>query len=75
MCKESIEQTLSKQKGIESATWNVETKQLTVKYDPEKISVDKIKIKLAEIGYDTDTHRASDKAYDALHGCCKYQRP
>jgi len=74
MCKSAIESTLLKMKGIESASWNVETKILSVKYDDQKISVDEIKQKLAKIGYDTDAYRASDKAYDGLHGCCKYER-
>ncbi len=74
MCKEKIESTLSKLEGIFMATWNVESKMLTIKFDSKLISLDQIKKNIAEVGYDTETHKASKKAYKNLHGCCQYDR-
>jgi len=48
---------------------------IKVVFDPAKTDEDKIKSAIAESGYDNDTHRALDKVYDKLHGCCKYERP
>jgi hypothetical protein len=48
---------------------------MTISYNPEKISVDKVKEKIAAKGYDSDTHRAKDNTYKALPGCCQYERP
>ena len=75
MCKETIENTLNEILGIKYAEWNVETQTLKIQYDPLSISLDKVKTQLAKIGYDTETHRASNKAYNNLHACCKYERP
>ena len=75
MCKRTIENTLSKVAAVKYADWNLGNKMLTVSYDDTAISVDDIKAKIAEAGYDSDTHRATDEAYNNLHTCCKYERP
>lgn len=75
MCKEKIESTLKKQKGVKGAIWDIESKQLKVMFDEAIITLEEIKQKLADVGYDTDSHRAKDKAYNKLHGCCQYDRP
>jgi len=75
MCKRTIESAALDAKGVKSATWDIEKDLITVVYDQRKTDLDKIKIAIAASGYDTDTHRAPDKAYDKLHGCCKYERP
>jgi len=75
MCKSKIEGALKGASGIYKATWNQETKKMTVAYDANKISLSKIKQKIADAGYDTDSHRAKKATYDKLHGCCKYERP
>ncbi|MBI3133899.1 MAG: heavy-metal-associated domain-containing protein [Bacteroidetes bacterium] len=75
MCKASIETRLLNLDGVDTAVWDIESNMLTLRYDPAKITPDKIKTELALIGYDTDSHRASKKAYKNLHACCKYERP
>lgn len=75
MCKKRIEGSLSNVKGIHSGDWNVETKVLNVKYDKEVISMDDIKKRIAKAGHDTDKFRSDQKVYDALPGCCQYERP
>ena len=75
MCKKTIEAAALDTKGVKSATWDMDEDMITVVFDQAKTDVDKIKTAIAESGYDTDTHRAPDKAYDKLHGCCKYERP
>jgi hypothetical protein len=48
---------------------------MKVTFIAAEITLDDIKKKIAAVGYDTDEHRASDKVYNNLHGCCKYDRP
>ncbi|MDA7580811.1 cation transporter [Crocinitomicaceae bacterium] len=75
MCKKTIETSLEDVSGIYWSDWEIETKQMTVKYNPDLISIDEIQKRIASVGYDSDSHRAKDEVYDKLHGCCKYERP
>ena len=75
MCKETIEGSLDGVKGIEEANWNPKNDEMTVSFDSELITLEQIKQKIADVGYDSDSHRAKNKVYDNLHGCCKYERP
>jgi periplasmic mercuric ion binding protein len=73
MCKTRIEQSVLDE-GATKAEWSAETKLLTVIYDPAKTSTDKLEAKLAMVGHDTKNHKADNKVYEALPGCCKYER-
>jgi copper chaperone CopZ len=75
MCKRTIEGALKDVDGINEASWDVSTGMLSVAYAPEQVNEDDIKAKVAAVGYDSDTHRAPDEVYDALHACCQYDRP
>lgn len=75
MCKKTIESSLKNVDGVKRATWNQKTNQMTVSFNPEVITLDAIKQKIADVGYDSDTHRANDKVYNKLPGCCQYERP
>jgi periplasmic mercuric ion binding protein len=75
MCKKRIEKAASAISGVESATWDVVSKMLTVKYDllkPE--AVDSAQRNIASVGHDTEKFRAEDAAYESLPECCHYQR-
>ena len=75
MCKRTIEGALKDVKGVGAAEWDMETGQMTVTFNPHKISLNDIKQKIADVGYDSDTHRAKDEVYNSLPGCCQYERP
>ena len=75
MCEKTIEGSLKGVKGIEKADWNKDTKMMEVVYHTHDISLDEIKKKIAAVGYDTEEHRATDKVYNNLAGCCQYDRP
>ena len=75
MCKETIENTLNEMIGVKKAVWNKESQTLRIKYDPLSTTMETLKIALAKVGYDTETHRASKKSYNNLPACCKYERP
>ncbi|GAB1431266.1 hypothetical protein MASR2M18_21010 [Ignavibacteria bacterium] len=73
MCKKNIEKPLKSLDGIETASWDKDTKQLTVTFDPEQITEKKILETVAGAGYDSDSLRASDEVYSKLPKCCKYR--
>lgn len=73
MCKKTIEKAATNA-GATAADWNEDSKELKVSYATDKTSSDKIQKEIAKSGYDTQGFTAPDKAYDKLHGCCKYDR-
>ncbi|MGE5480538.1 MAG: heavy-metal-associated domain-containing protein [Chloroflexota bacterium] len=70
-CKDRIENVIGKLDGIEKANLDVDTKILTVKFDDTKISLDKIRKKLAQTGYDADNVVREKRAYNKLPKCCQ----
>ena len=75
MCEKTIEGSLNGEDGIESADWDKDSKMMVVSYDSKTMTEDKIKEKIAAVGYDTDSHKSDDKTYASLPGCCQYDRP
>ncbi len=75
MCQKRIEGALKNAEGIESASWDVDTKMLTVSFVESKVSLDQIHQKVADVGHDTDKVKAKDSVYNGLMGCCQYERP
>lgn len=73
-CEKRIEKAL-KIKGIKSAQWEVETKMLTVNYNPSIIKLEGIHSKMAEVGHDTELKKAKEDVYNALPDCCLYKNP
>lgn len=74
MCKKRIEKAALGLEGVASANWDVETKKLTVKHDPAKVTEGEIQKQVAGVGHDTAQEKATDEAYNSLPGCCKYER-
>ena len=73
MCKKTIEKA-AKTKGVETAEWNVDTKEMLVTFNAEKTNLTTIQKKIAEAGYDNDGANGNDKAYEKLPHCCHYDR-
>jgi periplasmic mercuric ion binding protein len=69
-CKDRIESALNFEKGIKSSNVNMETKDVTVVYNPEKTNPDKIRIAISKTGYDADSVPADPKVYARLKPCC-----
>lgn len=72
MCKDRIENLAYKVKGVKWAEWDLENKTLTVKYKNE-LNEKKLAKTLAKGGHDNWQFKASEKAYNNLHSCCKYR--
>ena len=72
-CKKKIE-SAAKKAGASYAVWDVDSKELTVKYNSTTTNNAKIQNSIAGVGYDTQDFKATDEAYNKLDGCCQYDR-
>lgn len=73
LCKARIEKAV-KEEGASNANWNMETKLLTVTFDPAKTNVNTLSKKLASVGHDTEKYKADSNTYNSLDSCCRYER-
>ena len=74
MCKKRIETAVRELEGVTAASWDVNTKTLSVSYDDSKLKEETIHEKVAGAGHDTEKVKAADDVYSKLPGCCKYER-
>lgn len=71
MCKRAIERELAYEKGVKSSNLDLDTKVVTVEYDPAKTNPEKIRERITLTGYNADTKERDTKAYNKLPDCCK----
>jgi len=71
MCKETMEKHMAFEKGVKKSSLDVESKILTVTYNPTKITPEQIRKAVSKSGYDADEVKADPKAYKKLDACCK----
>ena len=75
MCQKKIVEAAKSVDGVKKAHWNIATLKLSVKFDADLNSLDKIQKAISDIGYDNEGFRSKDEVYKNLHYCCKYERP
>ncbi len=73
ICKKRIEEA-AKNKGVVSASWDIQSKMLTLQYDPGAVSEEKMHQKIANAGHDTEMKKADDEVYNKLPECCLYRK-
>jgi mercuric ion binding protein len=73
MCKKRIEKATAGE-GITKADWNVDSKIMTVTFDPSKVTSEAIQKRIAAAGHDTEKQKAAEAVYNKLPGCCQYDR-
>ncbi|GAB3496899.1 hypothetical protein GCM10027341_16370 [Spirosoma knui] len=71
MCKSRIERNLSFEKGVKGADLDVKSKVVTIKYNPAKTDVAKLKANISKTGYDAEEVTADPAGYAKLPACCK----
>jgi len=74
MCQTRIQKAALSTKGVKMANWHIESKMLTVLYNPKKCTVTAIKQNIANVGHDSKDIKATNEAYKNLHHCCLYDR-
>ncbi len=60
-------------KGVKSAEWDVDSKMMTLVYNPNKITLEKVQDAIAASGHDTETKKAPNEVYSKLPDCCLYR--
>ncbi|MGL2987229.1 heavy-metal-associated domain-containing protein [Flavobacterium sp. RSSA_27] len=74
MCQKRIQKAALSVEGVKSATWDIDSHQLTLIINEEKCSPLAVKKAIAKVGHDTDEVKATKEDYDKLHTCCMYER-
>ena len=71
MCKDRIEQGMAFEKGVKNVVLDVDTKIVTITYNPSKTTPDDLRKAISKLGYDADNIAADKTAYAKLPACCK----
>ena len=71
MCKDRIEQGMAYEKGVKNIVLDVDTKIVTITYNPSKTTPDDLRKAISKLGYDADNVLADKTAYNKLPACCK----
>jgi outer membrane receptor for ferrienterochelin and colicin len=72
-CKQRIE-TAAKIRGVVSAFWDIDTRNLMIDFDASKTTVEKIQSHILSAGHDLENKRATDASYTLLPACCHYRQ-
>jgi periplasmic mercuric ion binding protein len=73
MCKERIETAAIYTKGVKFASWNKDSQEITVVYNPKNTTAETIHQNIANAGHDTASAKASSEVYSKLPDCCLYR--
>ena len=73
-CKKRIQKAAFSVAGVKSATWNIESHQMTVIINEEKCSLIDVKTAIAKVGHDSEEVKTTDEVYAKLNSCCQYER-
>jgi copper chaperone CopZ len=72
MCEKRIETAALGVEGVESADWDKVTKMMKVTY-ASGVNIHTVHQAIADVGHDTEGHKASDDVYSNLPECCLYR--
>lgn len=72
MCRKRIE-AAALGKGVAKAQWDVETKMLSLTYNPNKTEPAKVSARIAAAGHDTHDRQAKSGVYNNLPACCRFR--
>lgn len=74
MCKTRIEKAAFSVKGVKSANWDIDHKDIHLILDATKCSAEDVAKAIAKVGHDSEYAKSTDKVYQELHNCCMYER-
>ena len=70
-CKVRLEEKLNHISGIRFVELNLENKDIIVSYNSKKISLNKIRDIISQVGYNADDILANPNSVKKLPDCCK----
>lgn len=73
MCEARIEKAAKSVMGVVKADWNVESKKMTVTFEPSKAKLKDVQNAIAKSGHDNGTFKTGEKTYNDLPACCQYR--
>ena len=73
MCRERIEKAALSVSGVTLASWNSDTKKISVDFDSTMTDQVTIQKAIAKVGHDTELFQADDVTYKSLPECCYYR--
>ena len=71
-CKKRIEDA-AYVKGVKTAEWNPDTRDLYLRYDSTKTNTEIILKSVAKAGHDNELFKADDADYAKQPKCCRYK--
>lgn len=71
-CKDRIEESVMRLKGVKTAEWDKNTEMITVVYKPKKQNEEALHSAISTAGHSTDKMECNKENYDDLPDCCKY---
>uniref|UniRef100_UPI00404A6C51 heavy-metal-associated domain-containing protein n=1 Tax=Flavobacterium sp. TaxID=239 RepID=UPI00404A6C51 len=74
MCKKRIEKAAFSVKGVKSADWHIQHKDIRLIIDETKCSEKEVAKAIALAGHDNKHYNTTDELFQELHGCCQYER-
>lgn len=74
-CKMRVEKALQATDGVDAVSVDLDTKNVKVKYNPEKLSENQIRLVIANLGYDADDMKKDETAFTKLPQCCQKPMP
>lgn len=73
MCRETIEKGLARERGVKGVAVDLDTRVVSVSFDPAKTNTKKIRKAISQLGYGADEVLADKLAYENLPACCKIE--
>jgi cation transport ATPase len=70
-CGDRLQNAAFTEKGVKRVDIDEKTKTLSIVYNPQKTSPEKIREAIAKVGFDADDVKADLQAYEKLDPCCK----
>lgn len=70
-CKARIEKAIKRLDGVAKVNLDVDSKELSITFNPLETNVLKLQKNVSNTGYDADSIKANPKAYNNLPECCK----
>lgn len=71
MCKETIEQDLTFEKGVKTVNLDVDTKVVTIVYNDKKTTPEALRTRISKVGYNADEVKRDPESYKKLPRCCQ----
>ena len=73
-CQRRIQKAAFSVNGVKTASWSIETHQLSLTINEEKATIANVKMAVAKVGHDTEEVKSTKESYNNLPDCCQYDR-